>query len=72
MGAAIGWLHRNSGRCEEGRVSWPEVGSCSVTAAQRLSVDSGAAGALPVNPGARRVPAGSGLSDAPTLVKGSS
>ena len=39
--------------------------SCSVTAAQCLSVDSGAAGAFPVNLGARRVPAGSGLSDAP-------
>ena len=49
-------------RCEKGRVCRPEVDSCSVTAAQWLSVDSGAAGVFPVNLGARRVPAGSGPS----------
>ena len=61
----------NSGRSEEGRVSKTRVESCSVTAAQWLSVDSGAASAFPVNLVARRVPVGPGLSDATTLVKGS-
>ena len=57
-GAAIGWLQRNSGRSEEGRVSQPEVDSCSVTAAQWLSIDNGASGAFPAwLLGARRVPA---------------
>ena len=58
MEAAIGWLQRNAGLSGEGRVSLPEVDSCSVTAAQRLSGDCGATSAFPAWLEARRVPAG--------------
>ena len=66
MEAAIGWPQRNSGRSGEGRV---EVDSCSVTAAQWLSVVYGATNAFPAWLSARWVPAGTGQSDAPTLVE---
>ena len=71
MGAAIGWLQRNSRRSEEGRVSWPGrrrnssrssegriLGSRigQRTVVQWLSADSGAASAFQRMLGAQRVP----------------
>ena len=71
MEAAIGWLQRHSGLSGEGRVSEPEVDSCSVTAAQWLSVVYRAIGALPAGLGARWVPAGTGPSRRPNACGGS-
>ena len=61
MGAAIGWLQRNSSRSEEGRVLGPRSGLLQRTAAS----------AFPVNVGCTTGSMCSGLSDAPTLMTGS-
>ena len=64
MGAAVGWLQRNSSRSEEGRVSWPRRRGNS-TALRRVGFSAlkwiaaaygGAAGAFQRMLGARRVP----------------
>ena len=41
MEEAIGWLQRNSGHSEEGRVSKPEVDSCSVRRRSRFPLIAG-------------------------------
>ena len=70
MVAAIGSLQRNSGRSEGGRVSQPQVGGCSVKAAQWLSLDWWlGAQWVPAGTGHRRVPVGTGPSRRPDSVE---
>ena len=70
LGAAIGWLQRNSSRSEEGRVVGPRIGWLQRTVAQWLSADSGAASAFQWMLVHDRFQMLSGLSDAPALVNG--
>ena len=79
MVAGIGWLQRNSGRSNEGRVSWSWLRENSIrsmaAALRRRSGFPWVAGPLVLLQrvlGARRVPAGAGLSDAPDAGEGSS